>query len=144
MFALALWSDRSCWTWVLGNIQYQFSFFFISGQTDQTNTNKWAATWQNQKSDCAPSEDSDQPIGIRQVWSESSLCAWWVVKDPRLLHADSEDSDQTERIPRLIWVFAGRTFILLVLSWGGSNVCIPDNFQKANFAVFVFLFFDHN
>ena len=35
---------------------------------------KWAATWQNQQSDCAPSEDSDQP-GIRPVWSEFSLCA---------------------------------------------------------------------
>ena len=28
-------------------------------------------------------------------------------------------------MPRLIWVFAGRTVILLVLSWGGSNlVCL--------------------
>ena len=25
------------------------------------SSNKWAATWQNQQSDCAPSEDSDQP-----------------------------------------------------------------------------------
>ena len=33
----------------------------------------------------------------------------------------SEDSDQTGRIPRLIWVFAGRTVILFVLTWGGSN-----------------------
>ena len=32
----------------------------------------------------------------------------------------SEDSDQTERMPRLIWDLAGRTIILLVLSWGGS------------------------
>ena len=32
----------------------------------------------------------------------------------------SEDSDQTEQMPRLIWVFAWRTVILLVLSWGGS------------------------
>ena len=24
-------------------------------------SNKWAATWQNQQSECAPSEDSDQP-----------------------------------------------------------------------------------
>ena len=38
------------------------------------------------------------------------------------LHADSEESDQTGRIPRLIWVFARRTSTLLVLSWGGSNV----------------------
>ena len=33
--------------------------------------------------------------GIRQVWSESSLCAQWVAKDPSFLHWDSEDSDQT-------------------------------------------------
>ena len=48
-------------------------------------------------------------LGIRPVWSESSLCAQWVAKDPSFLHADSEDSDQTGRTPRLIWVFAGRT-----------------------------------
>ena len=30
-------------------------------------------------------------LGIRPVWSESSLCAQWVAKDPSFLHADSED-----------------------------------------------------
>ena len=34
-------------------------------------------------------------LGIHPVWSESSLWAQWVPKDPRFLHADSEDSDQT-------------------------------------------------
>ena len=55
-------------------------------------------------------------LGIRPAWSESSLCAQWVAKDPSFLHADSVDSDQTGRMPRLIWVCAGRTVILLVLS----------------------------
>ena len=55
-------------------------------------------------------------LDIRPVWSESSLCAPWVAKDPSFLHADSEASDQTGRMPRLIWVFAGRTATLLVLS----------------------------
>ena len=66
-------------------------------------------------------------LGIRPVWSESSpgwfessLCAQWVAKELSFLHADSEHSDQTGRMSRLIWVFAGRTVILLVLSWGGS------------------------
>ena len=59
--------------------------------------------------------------GIRPVWSESSLCAHWVAKDPRFRHADSEDSYQTGRMPRLIWVSAGRTLILLVLSCRGSD-----------------------
>ena len=68
-------------------------------------------------------------LGICPVWSESSLCAQWVVKDPSFLHADSEDSDQTGRMPKLIWVFAGHTLTLLVLSQGGSNdVSCPNHF----------------
>ena len=60
-------------------------------------------------------------LGIHPVWSESSLCGEWVPKDLSFLHADREDSDQTWRMPRLIWVFAGRTAILLVLSRGSSD-----------------------
>ena len=48
-------------------------------------------------------------LGVHPVWSESSLCAQWVAKEPCFRHADSEDSDQTGWMPRLIWVFAGRT-----------------------------------
>ena len=59
-------------------------------------------------------------LGIRPVWSESSLCDQWVAKDARFLHADREYSDQTGRMPRLIWIFAGPTLILLVLSCRGS------------------------
>ena len=59
-------------------------------------------------------------LGIRPVWSESSLCTQWEAKDPVFLHADWEDSDQTGWMPRLIWVFAGRTLTLLVLSCRGS------------------------
>ena len=61
-------------------------------------------------------------LGICLVWSESSLCAQWVARDPSFLDADSEDSDQNGRIPRLIWVFTGRACHLLVLSWGGSSL----------------------
>ena len=61
-------------------------------------------------------------LGIHPVWSESSLCAEWIAKDQSFLHADSEDSDQTGRMPRLIWDFAGRTLSLLVLSCRGSYV----------------------
>ena len=48
-------------------------------------------------------------LGICPVWSESSLCAQWIAKDPSFLHVDSEDFDQTGRMPRLIEVFAGHT-----------------------------------
>ena len=53
---------------------------------------------------CAANED-------RSAWAsaqsdQSLLCAQWVAKDPSFLNADSEDSDQTGRMPRLIfhWV----------------------------------------
>ena len=62
-------------------------------------------------------------LGNRPVCSESSLFALWVAKNPRFLHADSENSDQPVRMPRLSWVFAGRTLILLVLSCC-SSYCI--------------------
>ena len=42
-------------------------------------------------------------LGIQPVASESLLCAQWVGKDPSFLHADCKDSDQTGRMPRLIW-----------------------------------------
>ena len=46
-------------------------------------------------------------------------CAQWVTEVPMFLHVDSEDSDQTGWIPRLIWVFAGRTghFVGFVMLW---------------------------
>ena len=56
----------------------------------------WAASWQNQQNECAPSDDSDQP------------------GHPSFLNADSEDSDQTGRMPRLIWVIAGPHVTLVI------------------------------
>ena len=53
----------------------------------------------------------------------SSLCAFWVAKDPKLLPADSEDSDQTGQMPRLIGVITGCTghFVAFVmLSFDGE------------------------
>ena len=55
-------------------------------------------------------------LDIRPDWSESSLSAWRKLGSLATHWAHSEDSDQTGRMPRLIWVFAGRTVILLVLS----------------------------
>ena len=72
-------------------------------------------------------------LGIRPLWSESSLYTQLVAKDPGFLH-DSEASDQTGQMPRLIWVFAGRTghfvgfvmrrfkwlrFVFQYVRWGG-------------------------
>ena len=79
---------------------------------DMTKPTKWLCT-QRRLNSAWGSAQSDQ----------SSLCAQWVAKDPSFLNADSEDSDQTGRRPRLIWVFAVRTPILLVLSCRSSNQC---------------------
>ena len=75
---------------------------------------------------CAPSEDLDQP---RQPPSLISAFAV-VANDPKFLHADSEVSDQTRRIRRLIWVFGGRTchffgFAMVPL------ICTSDMFPRA-------------
>ena len=77
----------------------------------------WATSCQNQQNDCAPSNDSDQPgPSLIRVFAVRMKKAW--VLSYHWVH--SEDFDQTGRMPRLIWAFAGATLILLVLSWGGS------------------------
>ena len=53
-----------------------------------------------------PHRDKTNKMSVRpaktQIRSESLLCAQWVAKDPSFLHADSEDSDQTGHMSRLI------------------------------------------
>ena len=71
-------------------------------------------------------------LGIRPVWSEALLFAWRKLVSLGTHWAHSEDSDQTDRMLRLIWVFAGRTVILLVLSWGGSFKVIDNSFTLSN------------
>ena len=80
---------------------------------------KWATTWQNQQNNCAQqrlrsawaSAQSDQRLHCPHERKLGSSATHW---------AHSEDADQTGRMPRLIWVFAGRTVIMLVLSCCGS------------------------
>ena len=75
-------------------------------------------------------------LGIRPVWSESSLSAGRKCGSLATHWAHSDDSDQTGRMPRLMWVFAERTVILLVLSRGGSDYILADSncrrFQQAS------------
>ena len=57
-------------------------------------------------------------LGIRPVRSESSQSAWRNIRSLATHWAHSEDSDQTGRMPRLIWVFAGLNhFVDFVMSW---------------------------
>ena len=97
-----------------------------------TNSDHWTFEPRHDKTNKMSVRPSKTQIslGIHPVWSESLLCAQWVAKDPRFLHADSEDSDQTGRMPRLIWVFAGRTLTLLVLSCRGSFFWPHTNYRN--------------
>ena len=57
-------------------------------------------------------------LGIRPVWSDSSLCAKWVAKDPSFLHADSEDwSDWANAQADLSLRWAHRHFVGFVMRW---------------------------
>ena len=55
-----------------------------------------------------------RPWRLRSAWAsaqsdQSSLSAWRKLVSLATYWAHSEDSDQTGRMPKLIWVFAGRT-----------------------------------
>ena len=59
------------------------------------------------KMNCAPSEDCSAWASAE---SDQSLLSAWRNTGPLTTYwAHSEDSDQTGQMPRLIWVFAGRT-----------------------------------
>ena len=86
---------------------------YVAGLT-WAHTQTWAASWQNQQNGmCSPAK-TQISLGIRPVWSESSLFAWRKLGSLATHWVHSEDSDHTGWMPMLIWVFAGRTVILLV------------------------------
>ena len=84
----------------------------------------WAASWQNQQNDmCAQQR-------LRSAWAstqtdQSLLCAQWVAKDPMFLHADSEDSDQTGRMPIFL-----KNFLYLVQTITETSSCWIGNLCK--------------
>ena len=66
-----------------------------------------ATAWQNQQNDLCTKQRLDIRLGIRLVWSVFTVCMTLATQ-----RADSEDSDQTGRMPgmpSLIRVFGGRT-----------------------------------
>ena len=66
---------------------------------------------------CAPSEDRSALASAQS--DQSSLSACKTTGPLATYWAHSEISDQTGRVPRLIWVFAGRTcsFVGFVVRW---------------------------
>ena len=113
----ALWRDlltkvtSPCiWTKCSGNVKPQLWRAHISCL--MTKPTKWQVR---------PAK-AQISLGIRSVWSEYSLSAWRYPGSLATHWVHNEDSDQTGRMPRLIWVFAGRTVILYVSSWDGSVI----------------------
>ena len=90
-------------------------------------------------------------LGICPVWSEASLCAQRVAKDPWFLHADSEDSDQTERMPRfdlsLRWAhshFVGFVMSRLILKLSHCKLTnVHENLIFANTFLLILTHFKH-
>ena len=88
----------------------------------------FAMSWHNNDLSCLMTKPSKWlhpaktqiSLGISPVWSGSSLYAWRKFGSLATHWVHSENSDETGSMPRLIWVFAGCTVILLVLTWGGS------------------------
>ena len=70
------------------------SSFHLTNESPHDKSNKMT---------CAPSKDSDQP------GHQSSLSTWRNIGLLTTYWAHSENSDQTGLMPRLIWIFAGRT-----------------------------------
>ena len=91
------------------------------------NINIWAATWQNQQSDCAPSEDSDQPwhppslIGVFAVRMKKA----WVLSYPfsaqRRLWSDWADAQADLSLRCAHSHFVGFAMSQLILSHNDTD-----------------------
>ena len=117
---------------ILGSLRYLVS--------SQCRILIWATSWQNQQNGmCAQWR-------LRSAWAsaqsdQSSLSAWRKLGSLATHGVHSEDSDQTGRMPRLIWVFAGHTchfvgfvviqlihmFAVLMHWWVRSPYCGQNN-----------------
>ena len=86
---------------------------------DMTKPTKWLCAQRRLRSAWA-SAQSDQ----------SSLSAWRNIGPLATHWAHREDSDHTGRMPRLIWVFAGRTLNVLVLSSRGSVIILKQQWTR--------------
>ena len=89
-----------------------------------TKPTKWLCAQQRLRLAWASTQSGHPPSLIRVF--AVRMTKDWVLSYPlsaqRRLWSDctATNFDQTWQMPRLIWVFAGCTVILLVLSWGGS------------------------
>ena len=82
---------------------------------------KWATSQQNQQFKiCA--QGRLRSAGASAQSDQCLLCPHEQTLGPQLPNERTAKTDQTGRMPRLIWVFAGHTGHFVGLSWGGSKV----------------------
>ena len=85
----------------------------------------WTASWQNKQNDLCAQRRLRSALASAQS-DQSWLSAWRKLRSLATHWAHSEDSDQTERMPRPIWVFAARSchfvgFVMRRLIWNPEN-----------------------
>ena len=116
------WLQQIFWVYeYLGSLRYAATML-LTNTADTLHYDRWNEPQHDKTNNVAVCPVKTQiSLSIRPVWSESSLSAWRKLGSLAIHWAHSKDSDQTGRMPRPIWVFAGRTVTLLVLSCGGSN-----------------------
>ena len=93
MFFSAWW--EMAFSWAHRGLLYDF-------------TTIWATARQNQQNNVCPVK-TQISLRIHTVWPDSSLSAWRTVGSLSTHRVHSEYSDQSGWMPRLIWVYAGRT-----------------------------------
>ena len=74
----------------------------------QTNKKHKALTfWKKRKK---TSKRLGNKLSIDKLYENTvNLSAFWIAKNTKFLNTDNEDTYQTARMRRLIWVFVGRT-----------------------------------
>ena len=136
--ARLIWAFAGCTGHFVGFVVLWLIYWSFIGKLCY-RCKKWAGTWQNQQNEWVPSEGLDQtgrmPRPIRRpVWSESgwtpslirvfAVCMKkaWVPSYPLSAQQRLWSALASGRMPRLIWVFAWGTLILLVLTCRGSFI----------------------
>ena len=110
-----MWTDLwlflfSCWIDKIFSTVHWFNVkFYVLIELGHDKTDKMP---------CAPSEDSHQPVQLHSL-IRVFTCTQWVAKDPRFLHADSEDwSDWADLsliwAQRLFYWAAAQLFVSLI------------------------------
>ena len=110
--------SKNCLSASLGSLRYlgQNNYMCVSGFSSEKT--RWAATWQNQQSECVPREDSDQPGHLSSLIRVFAVCLKkaWVLSYP-LSAQQRLWSDLADAQADLNLRWAHTHFVGFVMSW---------------------------